>query len=170
MAVDAGDEVGEVATHTSFVNCQYTSILGDRPPRPTIWLFLTGATNKPSSYLVEMARSWLNPAKIETGYERDSLWGMACGRVLFEGYAYSERAYTFRKFGEDKIKFTMRPKVPVINPVFVINGWERPLAKVSLDGRALEKKFFKWQQVEKDLVLWIDQKIVDPTEVEIFSR
>lgn len=169
LAADAGEEVGQVATHSSFVNCQYTSIPGDRPPRPTTWLFLTGATDQPSSYLVELAKSWLNPAKVETGYEGDSLWGMACGRVLFEGYAYSERAYTTRKFGEDQVKLAMTPNVPAINPVFIINGWERPVAKVALNGKVLDKELFKWQQVENDLVVWINQRIAEPTEVEISS-
>lgn len=169
LAVPAGDDVGKVTTHSSFANCQYSNIPGDRPPKPSVWLFLTGATNEPSEFLVELAKSWLNPAEIKTGYEIGP-WGMAHGRVIFEGYMYSERAYTFRKYGEDYMKFKMIPKVHVINPVFVVNGWKNPSVNLILNGKVLEEDRFRWQQVGDDLIIWVDQKISEPTEVEITSN
>jgi len=168
LAVDAGEDVGKVATHTSFIDCNYTSIPADRPPRPTSWLFLTGAIEKPSFFLVDLAKSWYNPAQVETGYEnKGKIPGMAKGRVLYEGYAYSEMAYCFRKFGEDKIEFQMTPKENVINPVFIVNGWMSSSARVSLDDKELDERKFRTQISGKNLVVWLDEVINRPTKIII---
>lgn len=168
LAADAGDEVGKVATHTSFIDCNYTSIPADRPPRATSWLFLTGATEESSSFLVNLAKSWYNPAEIETGYEnKGKIPGMAQGKVLYEGYAYSQMAYCFRKFGEDKLEFNMRPNVSVINPVFVVKNWQSPFAIVSMNGEKLGRDQFKTQINGNDCIIWIDKIIDKPTDVVI---
>lgn len=168
LAADAGADVESVATHTSFIDCNYTSIPADVPPRPTTWLFITGATQEPSSFLAALARSWQNPARIETGYEnKGKIPGMAQGRVLYEGYAYSQMAYCFRKFGENKIEFQMTPKEKVINPVFIVNSWTSSSARVSLDGKELDQRKFRTQIDGKDLVIWIDQVIDQPTQIII---
>ena len=71
--------------------------------------------------------------------------------MLLEGYDYSLRAQTFRKTGADQVDFKLDPRpeqmalgtrtgqsdaviVPQINPVFLINGWSSPGARVSIDG------------------------------------
>lgn len=168
LAADAGEDVGKVATHTSFINCQYSSVPGDRPPRPTSWLFLTGATDMPSTFLVDLAKSWYYPAQVETGYEnRGKIPGMARGRVLYEGYAYSEMAYRFRKYGEDEIEFQMTPKENVINPVFIVNGWRSSSARISFNGRKLGEEQFRIQISGEDLVLWVDEVINRATKITI---
>jgi len=169
LGVDAGDDVGKVATHISFMDCNYTSIPGDRPPRPTTWLFLIGATTEDSpENLIKIVKSWLYPARIETGCESGSLgWGLSHGDFLYEGYAYSERAYTFRKFREDDIKFTMKPSVTVVNPVIIINRWKNRHIKVSIDGETLDPEQYRPHLSNGDLILWINREIDKNVEFEI---
>jgi len=168
LGIDAKDDVGRTATCVSFLDCNPYSCPAERPSRPTTWLFLTGATDLPSCHLVELAKSWLNPADITTGYESGNLLrGMSYGRVLYEGYSYSERAYTFRKFGEDHVEFTMTPKDPVINPIFIINGWRSPRAKVIWNGEHLSTDLFESQISDGDLILWVNKKVTEPIEIKI---
>ncbi len=177
LATNAGEDVGKVATHSSFLDINYSwrdksnrLLSVDTPPRPTSWLFLTGATEEPSSFLIDLAKSWLNPAKIETGFESGPLpWGMSSGRVLYEGYAYSERAYVFRKYGEDLIEFAMKPQVPVINPVYIINGWKSKELKVMWNNEPLSSNRFKSQLIGDDLILWVNQRVEKPAKIKILS-
>ncbi len=164
------DSAGKVATHSSFIACKYTSILADRPARGTSWLFLTGATEKPSSYLTELAKSWYYPADVQTGNENKTRFRWARGNTLFEGYRYSERAYSFRKFGVDKIEFSMKPQVPVINPVFMVNGWETDSAKILLNGKPVNSDRVRAQITGDDLLLWMDEVIDNETEVVISEK
>ena len=168
LAAKAGEDARGIPTHSSFVDCNYTSNPADRPPRPTTWLFLTGATNKMTSSLVEIMKSWYYPADIETGYESGgNIPGMSQGGLIYEGYAYSEMAYRFRKFGEDKIGFRMRPREAVINPVFIINNWKSPSATMSLDGEKIDKNLYQGQIEGDDIVIWLDKTISESTQVLI---
>ncbi|TKJ47747.1 hypothetical protein CEE34_02240 [Candidatus Aerophobetes bacterium Ae_b3a] len=75
--------------------------------------------------------------------------------------------HCFRKFGENKIEFQMTPKEKVINPVFIVNSWTSSSARVSLDGKELDQRKFRTQIDGKDLVIWIDQVIDQPTQIII---
>jgi len=165
--VEAGEDVGRVATHTSFIDCNYTSIPGDRPPRPCTWLFLTGATKEDDAYLIDLIQSWYNPAKVSTGYENKKSLVGSYGPVLYEGYAFSERAYHFRKIQGNKVSFVMRPQVDVINPVIRVIGWMAPSASVFLDGSPLDTKDFRIQLKENSLLVWINKRVSKETGIEI---
>ncbi len=167
LAVEAGDDVGKMATHTCFMSCQYTWIPADRPPRPCTWLFLTGATEKDDAYLVDLIQSWYTPAEVTTGYENKKLLIGSCGSVLYEGYAFSERAYQFRKTQGNKVSFDIRPKVDILNPVIRVIGWKASSASVSLNGSSLNAEDFQTQLKGDDLLVWIDRKVSEKTRIEI---
>lgn len=169
-AVEAIGEVGSTATHTSFINCKYSAFPAQRPPRPCTWLFLTGATEEEDdSYLIDLMKSWYNPSQIITGYENKIVSG-SYGPVLYEGYAFSERAYQFRKIEEKKVCFAMKPEVDVINPVFRVMGWQAPSASVLIDGRPLHTRDFRIQLERDDLFVWINRRISTESTVEITER
>lgn len=89
---------------------------------------------------------------------------------MFEGYRYSERAYSFRKFGVDKVEFSMKPQVSVINPVFMVNGWETDSAKILLNGKPVDSERARVQVTGDDLLLWVDKVIDKKTEVVISEK
>jgi hypothetical protein len=186
ILADKGNKVvGKQATHSSFIDGNYAfrpfllnedeesqrkaaRYYVETPAPGTSWLFLTGATEKSHDYLIELAKSWYYPAKVLTGNECiKSIPGMSSGPVLYEGYAYSERAYTFRKSGPDKIEFTMSPKFPVINPVFNINGWKSPKASVSIDQKTLNQDKVVCAISGNDLVVMVKGRFSKEITVSI---
>ncbi len=146
------EEVRTRATHTSFVNCGY-SYGGVTPPRPSSWLFLTGAVTGGVEEARALAGSWLRPAKVES-------------KLLVEGYAYSERAYRLRLLKPGPAEMRLAPASPVVNPVFrIYNG--RPPVKVTWDGRELKASEFRCQAVGDDLLVWIGRTLERETAVAL---
>ena len=96
------EEVRTRATHTSFVNCGY-SYGGVTPPRPSSWLFLTGAVTGGVDEATALAGSWLSRAKVESSH-------------LFEGYSYSQRAYCFRTELPGPVHIRLSPDTPDHQP------------------------------------------------------
>lgn len=171
--VPAGEEVGKVATHTSFVDVNFAlrRSSSDYIPTPdpgTTWYMLVGATGEDTdgSELEALGRSYAHPARIEVLRDPGEPSDLHRGRVLVEGYDYSIRAYTFRKTGEDRVAFVMHPDEPQINPVFVIDGWTAAEVVVSMNGSQLESEMFQYQISEHDLVLWLSGQINIETRFE----
>ncbi len=161
--VPAGEDVGKVATHTSFmdVNFALRRSAADYIPTPdpgTTWYMLVGATAADSdgADLEAITRSYYSPAAVEIMRDPGERVEMHRGRVLLEGYDYAVRAYTFRKTGADDVRLTMSPTAPQINPVFVINGWHAPAATVTVDGQPLPQKQVRLQVSGEDLVVWVE--------------
>ena len=146
------EEVRTEATHTSFVNCGY-SYAGVTPPRPSSWLFLTGAVTGGVEEARSLAGSWLSPASVESSH-------------LFEGYSYSQRAYCFRAREAGPVKIPLRPTRPIVNPVLKLY-FGRPPVKVLWDGSPLAESEFRAQAVGDDVVVWIDRVIEKETKIEI---
>ncbi len=170
LAVDADeDEWGEMPTHTSFLDCNYTSVPADVPPKGCSWLFLIGACEgSDDERLLDHVRSWSTPAKVETGYESRRLsWGCSHGPVLYEGYRYSERAYVLRLAGAERLTFRLTPIVKVINPVFRVENWKGGKPKIHVDGRRTEEDLARWQVDEEVLTVWIRDEYVKPTSFRI---
>lgn len=148
------EEVQTHATHTSFVNCGY-SYGGITPPRPSSWLFLTGAVTGGVDEARSLAGSWLTPAKLESSH-------------LFEGYSYSQRAYRFRMSKPGPLRVKFRPTRPIINPVLRLYSG-RPPVKVVLDGKELPATDFRAQAVEDDVLVWIARTLAQETSVEVVA-
>jgi hypothetical protein len=175
--VPAGDEIGKVATHTSFIDVNFAmrKSANDYVPAPdpgTTWYLLFGATseNSDGAELEEIGRSYQNPARIEVQRDPGEPDDLHRGRVLLEGYDYSLRAYVFRKQGPDRLAITMIPSIPQINPVFLINGWSSDGVIVNMDGNLLPPGQFQAQVSGHDLTIWIDGRFDRETQIEFTAR
>jgi len=146
------EEVQKQATHTSFVNCGY-HYGGKTPPRPSSWLFLTGAVTGGVEEARTLTASWLRPAGVRSP-------------LLFEGYAYSQRAYCLRLTEPGPIEVHLSPSCPVVNPVFRIY-YGRPPVKVVCDGRQLDASEFRCQAVGDDLLVWVGRTFERETSLEL---
>lgn len=160
--VPAGDDAGKVATHTSFMDVNYAlrRSAHDRVPTPdpgTTWYLLVGATTDGGGgpALETLAQSYYVPAEVQIIRDPGEPEELHRGRVLLEGYDYALRAYVLRKTGDDRVALRFVPQAMQINPVFVINGWTAPTARVAIDGRMLGADEFCTQIHERDLVVWI---------------
>lgn len=175
--VPAGDEVGKVATHTSFVDVNFAlrRSASDYIPTPdpgTTWYMLVGATGEDTdgAELEALGRSYSNPARIEVERDPGEPDDLHRGRVLVEGYDYSLRAYTFRKQGADRVTFSMYPSEPQLNPVFVIDGWTAPEVVVRINGNTLATDQYQSQISGHDLVLWLPGQIDRETRFEVVAH
>ena len=148
------EEIGRRATHTSFVSTGY-DYAGRTPPRPSSWLFLTGAVTGGVDEARALAGSWLTPARVESSH-------------LFEGYAFSERAYRFRAGDGRPVTVRLAPSHPIVNPVLRLYRGTPP-QKVLWNRAALAPDEFRWQVVGEDLLLWIDRTLETETSLEIFG-
>jgi len=145
--VPAGDDIGKVATHTSFADVNFamrrkSSDYIPTPDQGTTWYILCGATSPGTdgSELEAIANSYRSPARIDIHKDPGEPDELHRGRVLLEGYDFGLRAYTIRKnTGADLVKLKMSPSVPQINPVFLINGWTSPEVKVTMAGKVWTK-------------------------------
>ncbi len=167
--VPAGDDIGKVATHTSFMDVNFamrrkSSDYIPTPDQGTTWYLLVGADagKKDSSYLEDLAHSYLNPAEIEIIRDPEEIEELHRGRVLLEGYDYSLRAYTFRKTGDDRVNLIMKPSSTQINPVFLINGWDDNSLTLEIDGEVVSKENYHYQKNGDDLIIWVKVKYDKP--------
>lgn len=168
--VPAGEDVGKVATHTSFmdVNFALRRSKDDYIPTPdpgTTWYLLVGASETAAgSELEAIAHSYQQPATIEIQRDAGEPEELHRGRVLEEGYDFALRAYTFRKTGADRVTLTMKPGAPQINPVFVFNGWTSAEVQVGINGAHLQQDRFQAQVSGHDLTVWVQGTFAEPTE------
>lgn len=174
--VPAGDDVGKVATHTSFIDVNFAMrrSKNDYIPTPdpgTSWYLLVGATgeNSDGSELEAIAHSYQEPAVIDVHRDEGEPEELHRGRVLEEGYDFSLRAYTFRKTGDDRVNLTMKPRAAQINPVFLFNGWTSPDVRVLVNGVQLEPGAFQAQVSGNDLTVWIQGTFTEPTEFSFLA-
>jgi hypothetical protein len=169
--VPAGEDVGKVATHTSFMDVNFAMRRGanDYVPTPApgaTWYMLVGATGIGSdgTELEALAHSYQSPARIDVHRDPGEREELHRGRVLEEGYDYSLRAYVLRKTGDDRVRLTLTPSVAQINPVFLINGWRAAQVRVFIDGQELAAGQFEAQVSGHDLSVWVKGRFTQPTE------
>ncbi len=160
--VPAGEDVGKVATHTSFmdVNFALRRSGNDYIPTPdpgTTWYMLVGATatGTDGAELEQLAHSYQSPARIDVLRDEGERNELHRGRVLLEGYDFALRAYVIRKSGDDRVRLAMTPTAPQINPVFLIDGWATPGVRVFLDGQELGNDRFQAQISDHVLTIWV---------------
>jgi hypothetical protein len=125
---------------------------------------MEGLSNKSAEELMPLAKSWLNPAKIE-----------AVSGCKSADYDRGQRAYVIEASG-DKIvaKIKGSEDSPIINPAFVISNWEGD-ASVSVDGEKLEsgedyRIGHPTTVVDKDVVIWIEGETEEEIELVIEAK
>ena len=148
----APDDFARQATHTSFACCGY-HYGGETPPRPSSWLFLTGAVTRGLEEARRLTASWLTPAKVETS-------------GLFEGYAFSERAYRFRLREPGPIAVHLSPTRPIVSPALRLYYGRSPV-KVLWDGNELGRDEFRTQMAGDELLIWINRTVERDTTFEV---
>ncbi len=174
--VPAGDDIGKVATHTSFmdVNFALRRSASDYIPTPdqgATWYLLVGATGEDTdgSELEEIAHSYHSPARIEIQHDPDEPDELHRGRVLLEGYDHALRAYTFRKQGADRVRLVMRPTASQVNPVFLISGWSSPNVRVVVNDKQLDSDSFRAQIHGRDLTIWVQGEFEEVTAFDFLA-
>jgi hypothetical protein len=122
-------------------------------------LLMEGISNKSPEELIPLAKSWLNPAKIN----------------IVEGisnaeYDSGQRAYVLDA-AASKLVFSIdgSEDSPIVNLAFVLNNWEGDV-NIAINGKKLEAgKDFQSAKpqtvVDKDLVVWIDYESEDKVEL-----
>jgi hypothetical protein len=124
-------------------------------------IMLHGMTNRKPQDLLPLARSWLNPPRLE----------LATGQAV---YAPAERAYRVSGLGAGALRGTFHadPQHPAVRPALVLNGLCAERLQVRIDGSALVPgKDFQQGTVreldESKTVLWLDRELVEETKIEI---
>ncbi|MFQ6097209.1 MAG: hypothetical protein ACE5O2_05725 [Armatimonadota bacterium] len=107
------DEHFQRPTHSNLVNI-VTDEVEDADDHKT-WVWLIGIA-PPKRRLIEVSACWLRPGEVE----------VTDGPLASEGYDSSQRAYAL-KGRATRATILLRPAndAPVINPAFVIEGWDR---------------------------------------------
>ena len=174
--VPAGKEIGKVATHTSFMDVNYSMrrSQNDFIPTPdpgTTWYSWSAQQDENSngSELEALAHSYHRRRKLRFTGTKVNQIDLHRGRVLEEGYDFSLRAYTFRKTGEDRVNLTMKPRTAEINPVFLFNGWTSPDVQVQISGVPLEHDRYQVQINGHDLTVWVQGTFTEPTHFSFIA-
>jgi len=127
-----------------------------RPKRPSTWVFLVGVSSASEEFLRVLGRSWLRPASI-----------MNCER--FDHYDLAERAYIFRDT-HDQVEFHMNADHEIVNPVFILKGWDSHSARVKFGGMELDASELEISWQSDKLIIWINGSIRKETQVTIVKR
>ena len=176
----AGDEVGTVATHTSFMNCNFAMRTSDDDfiPTPfpgTSWYVLVGATDRQDSAgeLNNLAGSYRSPGTVDIVRDKGEYGDPKRGRVIYEGYDYSIKAYGIRQHGnEDRVIMRLHPDVPVPHPALRIIGWHTApySVRVEVDGRQIADDRYALQISENDLVVWLADSVDHTTQIGLYAE
>ncbi|MHC4069075.1 MAG: LamG domain-containing protein [Planctomycetota bacterium] len=141
----------------------YREDFGDRPYEERI--MMEGMSDKSPEELVPLAKSWLNPAKLEVKSGCSS-----------EGYDRSQRAYVLSATDSTIcVKVRASESSPVVNPAFVVKGWGKTDCALKINGKTIKRgKDFRFGHVRNsegtDLVIWVKLKSKDTVGVEIFRE
>lgn len=125
-------------------------------------ILMEGMLDLPVEELVELTKSWLEPADLKVISGAKSL-----------GYDRGQRAYVLESDGSDvDIKIEASSDSPVYNLALVIKNWGNSDATISVDGKAVESdKIFRFGHVDtaegKDLVTWLKHQSKNPFKVLI---
>lgn len=138
----------------------------EEPGRKSTY-FLFGLTDEPAEALAPLARSWVNPPRLE----------LLTAGFSENGYDKPQRAYIIVQ-QNPKAESSLRLKIeassdsPIYNPVFVIKNWGTKKASVKIDGRkmppGLDLKEAHIKRMEgTDLVVWIRKRATQPITIRL---
>lgn len=161
--VPAGDDIGKVATHTSFMDVNFAMRRSSKDYIPTpdagaTWYFLVGAVSdeRAALELEEWAHSYHEPASIEIHRDVGEPVELHRGRVLMEGYDFALRAFVIRKQGRDVVSLTMSPRQSQMNPVFVVTDWASPSVEVRINNHIVSDETVRFQIEGSELIVWVN--------------
>jgi hypothetical protein len=126
---------------------------------------MMGLTERQPKELVALSRSWNNAPELK---------GLSAGYVS-DGYAYDQKAYKIDSQKQDsalQFEVAATKDQPVVNLALVITGWGDADAKLTLNGRQIQRGAdFRYGHRKttkgKDLVVWIKTETSSPLKVKI---
>ncbi|MCZ7679288.1 MAG: hypothetical protein M5U28_11235 [Sandaracinaceae bacterium] len=170
--VPAGDEIGQVATHTSFVsvNPMRRRSPADYVPTPdqgrpgTCWW-----EPRPRAAMAPSWKHWPTPTagqppsrSIATPANRSTCTAAGCcWKATTFPCAPTPSAKQPATTGSS---LTMNPTAPQLNPVFLINGWTSPGVQVLVDDRPLDRDRYRAQVYGHDLTVWVQGRFEKTTK------
>jgi len=149
--------------HSSLTHVElptYKEDFGDRPYEERI--LMEGMSKKSPKELVPLAKSWLNPAKLEVKSGCTS-----------EGYERSQRAYLLTAAGPTlSVLIAASEDSPMLNPAFVIENWGDDDVKLKINDKEIKhgKKFrYGHRQTAEgtDLIVWIQKESEKPVNITL---
>jgi hypothetical protein len=129
-------------------------------------IMLHGLSDKGPQYLAQVARSWVNPPKLE---------------IIGEGYEFIEydptqMAYIIKQNQNQNqslcYNIWANKESPLVNPAFVLKSWETQEVDLKINGKSLVKgKDFRTGHVEtlsdSNLIIWIKTMTDEKTSFSI---
>jgi len=129
---------------------------------------LYGMTQEPITGILPLAKSWINPAKLEV---------LSPGHTS-EGYDKYQRAYVLKgqkgKSAVLRVRLLASEDSPLVNPVFVIKDWGDIEASMRVNTKRIRPRrdfrFGHRYRVEgTDLVVWLNLQSTKPVQVSILQ-
>ncbi|MHC4207761.1 MAG: LamG domain-containing protein, partial [Planctomycetota bacterium] len=133
---------------------------GDRPYQQK--LLMEGMSKKSAEELIPLAKSWLQPAKLE-----------AKSGCSSQGYDRAQRAYMLTAKGSKiSVWINASKDSPVVNPAFVIKDWGKSDVELKVDGKKIRRgKDFRVGHRGKldgtDLIVWFEAESTKPVNVSL---
>lgn len=116
------------------------------------WAWLIGMTQETDAALVARARSFATPPSLE----------VRGARYPVESYALTRRA--IRLSVEDhRVTVTLKPQVPVVNPVFEFEDVPGKLERIAVDERPLADDEYRWD----GSTLWLGVTVSSSAQITL---
>jgi len=147
------------ASHSSLISWKPL----DDPYGESVYVTMIGLTSQPDSYIKDVAGSWLYPGEITVNSER----------ISYNGYDYAERAYVLTDSSgkeRNEISFSIQPARDfgkIVNPAFIIKNRVATNISISIDGSPLSDDLFRYDTVDRNLIIWINKTITVRSEFRI---
>ena len=117
-------------------------------------LYLTGAFEGDDlGPLRESVNAWLRPGWLRTNH-------------LWNGFAYSERAYNIRKLSDEPYEMRLETEAPIPRPVVRFDTAFR-VSAVHWDGAVLPEDAYSWHTFQGETLLWIDRRAEDGLDIVV---
>ncbi|MHC4546736.1 MAG: hypothetical protein ACYSYL_19840 [Planctomycetota bacterium] len=126
-----------------------------------------GLTNKKVGQLAPLSRSWLQPAELKV---KDRAFNS-------KGYNRNQRAYILSRDPAHlpqtlELELAASEDSPIVNPVFVIEGWGENDISLNLNGKEIRPgRNFRYGHRHtlegSDLIVWINIESAKPVRISI---
>jgi hypothetical protein len=159
----------DLASHSSLSHCNWKAY--SQTEESMTKIMLNGLTAKSAAQLVPLAKSWSKPPKLKL---KKGLFG---SDFESEGYDPTQRAYQIvcKKRGKPsalEFELAASKDSPVVNPAFVIKGWGKEGAMLTLRGKTTKAgKGFRIGHRHtvdgSDLIVWVKTESTKPVKVKL---
>lgn len=126
------------------------------PQRGATWNFLFGVTDESDDALIDLARSWLQPAEIQN-----------VEGAKFVCYDIGQMSYIFDAT-EGDVKFTLVPDKITKNPFFVLRNWAgNEDVVLKIEDKVISRDIFRTGLEKGNLYVWIEESFYSLKRVTI---